>query len=281
MATNTILGIFDDPQAARRAVETLRDGRLDLQDVSIISRATETGAPVSSADDVSAGEGATVGAVWGGLIGLAALLIPGVGPFVAFGALGAALTGAVTGAVVGGVAAALIDFGDISPAEAHEYEAQVHQGKTLIAVKSREEDATEVRRILASAGAASIRDNQTGMTTGAGATVRIATDDATGERASVAREFGAPANPTTARSGLGDDPTIDRGANMASPVVEPEPTIDEPVATGQAEQVAPRKSGSYTGERGRPTTPETLGVPKATGPDTNLPDPEDGPQRTA
>ena len=44
--------------------------------------------------DVSAGEGAAVGAVWGGLVGLAALLIPGVGPFIAFGALGAALTGA-------------------------------------------------------------------------------------------------------------------------------------------------------------------------------------------
>src|SRR5947209_8056733 len=132
---NTILGIFDDPTDARRAVETLRAGPLQLDDVSIVSRATESGAAINSADDVSAGEGAAVGAVWGGLVGLAALLIPGVGPFIAFGALGAALTGAVTGAVVGGIAAALIDFSGIPEDEAHGYEQQIRAGKTLVAVK--------------------------------------------------------------------------------------------------------------------------------------------------
>jgi uncharacterized membrane protein len=115
---NTILGIFDDPIAARHALDTLRASSLQLEDISIVSRATESGAVVSNADDVSAGEGAAVGAVWGGLVGLAALLIPGVGPFITFGALGAALTGAVTGAVVGGIAAALIDFGGIPEDEA-------------------------------------------------------------------------------------------------------------------------------------------------------------------
>src|SRR5262245_39164052 len=123
---NTIIGIFDDPQAARRALEALRDSPLPLVDVSIVSRATQSGAAVTNDDDVSAAEGAAVGAVWGGLVGLVALLIPGVGPFVAGGALFAALTGAVTGAVVGGIAAALIDFGGISEEEAHGYEAQVH-----------------------------------------------------------------------------------------------------------------------------------------------------------
>src|SRR5689334_6480346 len=89
---NTILGLFDNPLDARRAMEQIHDSELKTHDVSIISRATESGAPISSVDDVSAGEGATVGAVWGGLVGLAALLIPGVGPFIALGALGAVLT---------------------------------------------------------------------------------------------------------------------------------------------------------------------------------------------
>src|SRR5215210_5289133 len=163
---NTILGVFDDPVAARRALETLRDGPLPLEDVSIISRTAD------SSEDVSAGEGAAVGAVWGGLVGLAALLIPGVGPFIAGGALFAALTGAVTGAVVGGISAALIDFGGIPEDEARGYEQQIHAGKTLVAVKARDEDAIEVRRILASAGAESIRDNQTDMTSSASAPVR-------------------------------------------------------------------------------------------------------------
>ena len=74
---NTIIGIFDDPTTARRALEELRDGPLMLEDVSIISR--DSSAAGASSEDVSAGEGAAVGAVWGGLVGLAALLIPGVG----------------------------------------------------------------------------------------------------------------------------------------------------------------------------------------------------------
>jgi uncharacterized membrane protein len=155
----TILGIFDDSTTARRALEALRDSPLPLEDVSIVSRATESGAAVASDTDVSAGEGAAVGAVWGGLVGLAALLIPGVGPFVALGALGAALTGAVTGAVVGGIAAALIDFGGIPEAEARHYESLVHEGKTLIAVKARDEDIAEVQRILNSFGARPVRSD--------------------------------------------------------------------------------------------------------------------------
>ena len=155
------------------------DGPLPLEDVSIVSRATESGAAVSSDDDVSAGEGAAVGAVWGGLVGLAALLIPGIGPFVAGGALFAALTGAVTGAVVGGITAALVDFGGISEEEARGYETQVHAGKTLVAVKARDEDAVEVRRVLVNAGALSLRDNQTDIA-GSNAPVHVATDGAAG-----------------------------------------------------------------------------------------------------
>src|SRR4051812_32697465 len=130
---NTILGIFDDAIAARSAMDALRASSLKLDDVSIISRATESGAAVGNHDDVSAGEGAAVGAVWGGLVGLAALLIPGVGPFIALGALGAALTGVVTGAVVGGITAALVDFSGIPEDAAHGYEEQIRAGKTLAA----------------------------------------------------------------------------------------------------------------------------------------------------
>src|SRR5262249_3052578 len=143
----------DDPASARSALEALRDGPLPLEDISIVSRATESGAAVANDTDVSAGEGAAVGAVWGGLVGLAAPLIPGRRPLVSPWRLGAALTGAVTGAVVGGIAAALIDFGGIPEEEARRYESLIHEGKTLIAVKARDEDASEVQRILSSFGA--------------------------------------------------------------------------------------------------------------------------------
>jgi uncharacterized membrane protein len=179
---NTIIGIFDDATAARRAMEALRDSPIPLDDVSIVSRATESGAAVANDDDVSAGEGAAVGAVWGGLVGLAALLIPGVGPFIAGGALFAALTGAVTGAVVGGIAAALIDFGGIPEEEARGYESMVHEGKTLVAVKARDEDAAEVRRMLDSFGAESTGGEQARAVGAPGSPVHVAMYDESGRR---------------------------------------------------------------------------------------------------
>ncbi|MEO7909620.1 MAG: hypothetical protein ABIV47_08230 [Roseiflexaceae bacterium] len=157
---NTIFGVFDDAATARRAVDTLNASSLHLHDVSLVSRDADSTAHGDG--DVSAGQGATVGAVWGGLVGLATLFIPGIGPFIAFGMLGAAVTGAVTGAVVGGITAALVDFSGIPEADARGYEELAHTGKTLVAVKAREEDANEVHRILTTAGADSINDSETG-----------------------------------------------------------------------------------------------------------------------
>jgi uncharacterized membrane protein len=161
---NTIIGVFDEPVAARRAVDALHASSLKLHDVSLLSRADERAKGVGHEGDVSAGQGAAVGAVWGGLVGLAALLIPGVGPFIALGALGAALTGAVTGAVVGGITAALVDFSGIPAEEARAYETMVAEGKVLVAVKARDEDSAEVHRILTASGADSIRDDEVATT---------------------------------------------------------------------------------------------------------------------
>src|SRR5215216_2673136 len=173
---DTYIGIFENPRDARRAMEMLADSGLTLEDLSLLSRAGEQRVDVDTPDDVSAGEGAAVGAVWGGLVGLASLVIPGVGPFVTLGALGAALTGAVTGAVVGGITAALIDFGGIPEAEAQHYESLIHEGKTLVAAKARDEDAAEVRRILHSYGAVPAD------TTGARAPSPVAMYDEQGRR---------------------------------------------------------------------------------------------------
>ncbi|MBK9710571.1 MAG: DUF1269 domain-containing protein [Kouleothrix sp.] len=210
---NTIIGVFDDPMQARRAVETLRDGPLPLEDVSIIAPRGDGAAAADSTEDVSAGEGAAVGAVWGGLVGLAALLIPGVGPFIAGGALFAALTGAVTGAVVGGIAAALIDFSGIPEADARGYEEQVRAGKTLVAVKARDEDSPEVRRILTSSGA-DVRDTQRGIAeTATAGRPTIAMYDESGRRVSddMERAVGGAATGVAmagaaARHGIYDSP---------------------------------------------------------------------------
>jgi uncharacterized membrane protein len=203
---NTIIGVFDDAAQARRAMEALRDSPLPLDDVSIVSRAADGDTAAGDSEDVSAGEGAAVGAVWGGLVGLAALLIPGVGPFVAGGALFAALTGAVTGAVVGGIAAALIDFSGIPEEEARGYEEQVKAGKTLVAVRARDEDSAEVRRLLLSEGA-EVRDRQQSVaSTATPGQPTIAMYDESGRRVSddMQRTVGAATAGTVARRGIYD-----------------------------------------------------------------------------
>ena len=233
---NTLIGIFDDPLAARRALEALRDGPLPLEDVSIVSRATDSGAAVSNDDDVSAGEGAAVGAVWGGLVGLAALLIPGIGPFVAGGALFAALTGVVTGAVVGGITAALVDFGGISEEEAREYESQVHAGKTLIAVKARDEDGAEVRRILNSFGAASVRDEQAMEVGGPPSRVHVAMYDESGNRVhedldADPRIADSRIDDTRRPEGLPDDSDYGRGIYDTGPARTNDPYATREIPT--------------------------------------------------
>ncbi len=160
----TLLGIFDNPAQARSAMDEIRNSGLALEDVSLISRHEHSPTMSGSAEHAGATESATIGAVWGGLVGLAALLIPGVGPFIAGGAIAAALTGAATGAVVGGVAGALMHHAGIPEQDARDYEQLVHSGKVLVAIKAHDTDADAICHILAQAGASSIRDNQTDMT---------------------------------------------------------------------------------------------------------------------
>jgi uncharacterized membrane protein len=249
---STIFGVFDDPLAARRAVEQLRSSTLNIDDVSIVSRAS--GEPSAADEDVTAGEGAAVGAVWGGLVGLAALLIPGIGPFVALGALGAALTGAVTGAVVGGITAALVDFSGIPEAEARGYEDLVREGKTLIAVKAPAESAAEIRSVLNAAGADSIRGEDAGTVgtiTGSGAPVAVAMYDEHGRRVdqetTVGNELPGSSTSTATRGAT----TTTAGASTTSGTA-PHGTQDLPSSsTGGAYTT----TGTNTTDRGLLDTP--------------------------
>jgi len=198
---HTIIGIFDTLRDAQRAMEMLRGGNLSLEDVSVISRTADQGLAVEGGDDVSASEGATVGAVWGGVVGLASLVIPGVGPIIAGGALAAAvasaITGAVTGAVVGGVAAGLIHFGGISEDEAQQYELLVQAGKTLVAVKTSAEETRHVHRILSKAGAESVHGDSAVAVGAPRSPVQIAAYDEHGKRVELENESLAQDTPPT------------------------------------------------------------------------------------
>jgi hypothetical protein len=91
-----------------------------------------------------AATGATGGAILGGalgwLVGIGALAIPGLGPFIAAGPIMAALAGAAGGAASGGLTGALIGMG-IPEYEAKRYEGKVKDGNILMSVHT--EDSKE------------------------------------------------------------------------------------------------------------------------------------------
>jgi hypothetical protein len=104
-----------------------------------------------------------IGAVWGVVLSLIALFLPGSNAFVAGGVLAigvSMLIGGLSGAVVGVLAAALLRFGGIPQAEAQTYEPLLHRDNTLVAVKIRDEDAPDVRRTLNKAGATSVQGDE-------------------------------------------------------------------------------------------------------------------------
>lgn len=89
------------------------------------------------------GAGGVLGGALGWLVGIGALAIPGLGPFIAAGPIMAALSGAAVGAAVGGVTGALIGMG-VPEFEAKLYEGKLREGKILISVHA--DDSDEVSR---------------------------------------------------------------------------------------------------------------------------------------
>lgn len=91
--------------------------------------------------DTKAPEGTTVGVTAGGaiggalgvLVGVGALAIPGLGPFIAAGPIMAGLAGLGVGGAVGGLVGALVGMG-IPEYEAKRYEGRVKDGGTLLSI---------------------------------------------------------------------------------------------------------------------------------------------------
>jgi hypothetical protein len=87
------------------------------------------------------------------LVGIGALAIPGLGPFIAAGPIIAALAGAGVGGTVGGITGALIGMG-IPEYEAKRYEGRVKNGGILLSVHSDDSAWTKkAREILERTGA--------------------------------------------------------------------------------------------------------------------------------
>lgn len=150
--TRTVTAMYDSFTAAQRAVQDLVDAGFNRDDISLIANdAAGEYKSYTAEGDVKGNEGANFGAVTGALVGLGAMLIPGIGPVVAAGPLVAALTGAglgaAAGAITGGLTASMIDFG-LDREYAGYYAEGVRRGGAMVAVRADEGRASQVESIL-------------------------------------------------------------------------------------------------------------------------------------
>ena len=159
-----VIGLFNDRLAVDRVVDDLRNRGFAPSDISVLfpegsatrefAAEKNTKAPEGAA--VGAGSGAVVGGTLGWLVGIGALAIPGLGPFIAAGPIVAALAGAGVGGTVGGLTGALIGMG-IPEYEARLYEGFVKKGGILVSVHSADAGLeTIAKEILKRHGAKSI-----------------------------------------------------------------------------------------------------------------------------
>ena len=165
MAKNkSVFGIYSSRSAVENAVLALKNAGFQQSDVSVLlpenlgnrEIATEKNTKAPEGATAGAGTGAVIGGTLGWLVGIGALAIPGLGPFIAAGPIMAALAGAGVGGAVGGVTGALVGMG-IPEFEAKRYEGRLQKGGILVSVHcDTSEEVKRAKDILQRTGAEDI-----------------------------------------------------------------------------------------------------------------------------
>jgi uncharacterized membrane protein len=151
----TIVALYDDLERAHAAVQELLDNAFTRNDISVVMSDaarqyySQYGEAPVMLEDVAkgAGGGALLGGMTGLLVGLAALVVPGVGPVLAAGPIAAALVGTGVGAAAGGIVGVLADLG-LRSEHSQAYAEAVRRGGILVAVRGLGEHAGRARAIL-------------------------------------------------------------------------------------------------------------------------------------
>jgi hypothetical protein len=158
-----VFGIYPTYASVEGAVDALKAAAFRNRDISVFPEnagskdfAHEKGTKAPEGAATGAGAGAVVGGTLGWLVGIGALAIPGLGPFIAAGPIMAALAGVGVGGAVGGVTGALVGMG-IPEYEAKRYEGRVKEGGILLSVHSDSSEWTKrAKKVLEQTGAQDI-----------------------------------------------------------------------------------------------------------------------------
>ena len=168
---STVAGIFKSRADAERAATNLSSAGIASSNINLLTPGTteeelEAAVPTTETEQPGMGGalGGTVGAAMGAAGGmnigaaLASLLVPGVGPVLAAGVIGAALLGA-GGAVAGAAAGNAMEESveGLPHDELYVYEDALRQGRSVVICLTDDDTQAEAARsILAQAGAESI-----------------------------------------------------------------------------------------------------------------------------
>jgi hypothetical protein len=164
------VGTFSSRTEAETALTELRSSGFAMDKISVLAKDTNrnekvAGVGVTDRDEIKdrgdneaqegAGIGATAGTVLGGvgglLVGLEALVIPGVGPFLAAGTIATTLAGAGIGAAAGAIVGALTGLG-IPEEDAKAYDQRISQGDYLVILEGTEAEIDRAGSILRNRG---------------------------------------------------------------------------------------------------------------------------------
>lgn len=136
-----VFGIYPDQETVANAVEALKHAGFRNTDISVLfpenpgskdlGHEKHTKAPEAAV--AGASSGAIIGGALGWLVGIGAIAIPGIGPFVAAGPIVAMLSGIGVLGTVGGLTGALVGVG-IPEYEAKRYEGRIRGGGILLSV---------------------------------------------------------------------------------------------------------------------------------------------------
>jgi Alternative complex III, ActD subunit len=143
-------GIYRNLTELERGVDQLRAAEFRNEDISVLFPENQGSKDFAHEKHTKAPEGATTGATTGALlggalgwlVGIGALAIPGIGPFIAAGPIVAALAGAGAVGAMGGLTGALIGAG-IPEYEAKRYEGRIKDGGILLSVHCDNSDWTK------------------------------------------------------------------------------------------------------------------------------------------
>jgi hypothetical protein len=145
-----IVSLYDTHDGAVEAVKLLKNAGFNEKHISLLGR-TDVGDDVQIKDANVAARGVGIGALVGVLAGVGLASIPGLGILYGLGAVAGAVAGFDFG-VIGGVIASALAIKSMNKEVADRYEAELKEGKTLLAFSGNENEVGQAKTVLESHG---------------------------------------------------------------------------------------------------------------------------------